>query len=152
MLIKGNQSYPLTENQKGITLFQALPNKIEKIEYILQKGVEVGIRRFVFFRSDFSQKLILSPNKKERFSHIAREALEQCGGVIVPEIEFFEEPPYETTSKTSLQIVLDTTGIALKLTEIPQNQEIGLWVGPEGGWSENERNKMKENGFIFARF
>ncbi len=30
--------------------------------------------------------------------------------------------------------------------------EIGLWVGPEGGWSEEERGKMRDYGFIFARF
>ena len=62
-----------------ITLYQALPNKIEKIEYILQKGVEVGIGKFVFFRSDFSQKLSLSDTKKVRLIAIAREAVEQCG-------------------------------------------------------------------------
>ena len=62
-----------------ITLYQALPNKIEKIEYILQKGVEVGIGKFVFFRSDFSQKLVLSDTKKVRLRAIVREAVEQCG-------------------------------------------------------------------------
>lgn len=51
-----------------------------------------------------------------------------------------------------MNVVLDTTGNMLKLTEMPQNDEIHLWVGPEGGWSENERSKMKENGFIFVRF
>jgi 16S rRNA (uracil1498-N3)-methyltransferase len=62
-----------------VSLYQALPNKYEKIEYILQKGVEVGISKFVFFRSDRSQKLLLSPAKIERFAAIAREAVEQCG-------------------------------------------------------------------------
>jgi 16S rRNA (uracil1498-N3)-methyltransferase len=62
-----------------ITLYQATPNKIEKIEWILQKGVEIGIRNFTFFPSERSQKLVLSPNKIARFQTIAREALEQCG-------------------------------------------------------------------------
>ena len=30
--------------------------------------------------------------------------------------------------------------------------EYSLWIGPEGGWSEDERSKMNANGFIFARF
>ncbi len=68
-----------------------MPNKIEKIEYILQKGVEVGIRKFVFFRSERSQKLILSDAKKTRLITIAREALEQCGGLVMPEIDFVNE-------------------------------------------------------------
>jgi 16S rRNA (uracil1498-N3)-methyltransferase len=83
--------FPQTEAKRMITLYQAMPNKYEKIEYIIQKGVEVGISRFVFFRSDRSQKLILSPSKIERFVSIAREAVEQCGGVRVPEIEFLEK-------------------------------------------------------------
>lgn len=143
---------PQTEPTKQISLYQALPNKIEKLEYIIQKGVEVGISRFIFFRSDFSQKLILSDSKKQRFHIIAREALEQCWGLRMPEIIFEDSISYNQYPSNILNTVLDTTGISKKLTEMPQNQEISLWVGPEGGWSENERNKMKENGFIFVRF
>jgi RsmE family RNA methyltransferase len=97
---------PNTEPQKRVSLYQALPNKYEKIEYILQKGVEIGIARFVFFRSDRSQKLLLSPNKIERFITIAREALEQCGGVVMPEILWIDRFPDATTEST--HIVLDT--------------------------------------------
>jgi RsmE family RNA methyltransferase len=48
--------------------------------------------------------------------------------------------------------VLDTTGISQNLREMPKNEEISIWVGPEGGWSDREREQMKENGFIFVRF
>ena len=36
-----SQKAPNTEPKKKVILYQALPNKYEKIEYILQKGVEV---------------------------------------------------------------------------------------------------------------
>lgn len=124
---------------------------MEKIEYILEKGVEVGIRKFIFFRSDHSQKFILSENKKARFLSIAREALEQCGGMVMPEIVFLDGMSYDESLLVT-NIALDTTGTPLKLTKMPSNRKISIWVGPEGGWSENERVKMKENGFIFARF
>lgn len=61
-----------------ITLYQAIPNRYEKLEYAIQKGVEVGISEFVFFPSDRSQKLAITPAKIERFTAIAREAVEQC--------------------------------------------------------------------------
>lgn len=172
-----DRKFPNTEPTRNITLYQAMPNKIEKIEYILQKWVEVGIRKFIFFRSDRSQKLVLSEAKKSRFFAIAREALEQCGGLVMPEIEFTDQvlsfchsdegrvcssADYETgqilhTSgwqerEKASHIVLDTTGVLQKMHEMPQNREISIWVGPEGGWSENEREKMRDNGFIFARF
>ncbi len=49
-------------------------------------------------------------------------------------------------------MVLDTTGKTIKIQEVPKNQEINIWTGPEGGWSEKEMKKMKDNGFVFVRF
>ena len=66
------------EAEKNITLFQALPNKLEKIEWIIQKNTEIGVKKIIFFRSDRSQKLMISDAKKERLRQISREALEQC--------------------------------------------------------------------------
>lgn len=145
-----SQRSPNTESNKKISLYQSLPNKYEKIEYILQKWVEIWITRFVFFRSERSQKLILSPKKIERFTHIAREALEQCGGVIFPQIEFLETFPSEQT--TDSNIVLDTLGESTRISSYDSLQSISLWVWPEGGWSDIERIKMVNNSFIFARF
>ncbi|MBP9779739.1 16S rRNA (uracil(1498)-N(3))-methyltransferase [Candidatus Gracilibacteria bacterium] len=144
------QREPHTEQKKKISLYQGMPNKYEKIEYILQKGVEVGIQKFIFFRSDRSQKLLLSSAKLDRFKSIAREALEQCGGCIMPEIEFLDRMPI--CQSPDHNIVLDTTGKLCTMHEFTELQNIHLWVGPEGGWSDGEREIMVGYGFIFARF
>lgn len=140
-----------SESKKKVYLYQALPNKYEKIEYIIQKWVEIGIAGFVFFRSDRSQKLLISENKIERFHLIAKEALEQCGWDIMPEIQFLNSFPEEMNINTS-NIVLDTIGENRRLISYDSLSHINLWVGPEGGWSETERQKMIDKGFIFARF
>jgi 16S rRNA (uracil1498-N3)-methyltransferase len=138
------------EPRQQIILHQAIPNKYEKIEYIIQKWVEVGITGFVFFRSDRSQKLLVSPAKIERYHLIAEEALEQCGGARMPEIVFHERMMEFWQDET--HIVLDTTGQLRWLTEYQTLGRLHLWVGPEGGWSETEKIKMWENSCIFARF
>jgi RsmE family RNA methyltransferase len=71
-----------------ITLYQACPNKLSKFEVIVQKCCEVGYSKIVFFESERSQKFVLSDNKKERLNKIAIEAIEQCGGNKIPEIEY----------------------------------------------------------------
>ena len=71
---------------RNITLFQSIPNKLEKAEYIVQKGVEVGISRFVFFKAERSQVLPVLEKKLERLQVIAKEALEQSGGFEMPSI------------------------------------------------------------------
>jgi len=75
-----------------LTLYQALPNKFEKIELIVQKCCEIGYKKIFFFQSDRSQKIHISENKKLRIQKIAIEASEQCGGSRIPEIEFTAAP------------------------------------------------------------
>lgn len=61
----------------NIILVQSLPNKLEKLEFILQKGVETGIDEFIFFPADRSQKLALLDKKVDRLEQIVVEAVEQ---------------------------------------------------------------------------
>ena len=145
-----DRRFPDTEAKKKITLYQALPNKIEKIEYILQKWVEIGIQKFIFFRSDRSQKMIISDSKIARFHIIAQEAVEQCGGVRIPELSFWCEE-WADDNRMS-HIVLDTIGPNRMMHEFTNIQDIGLWVGPEWWWSDRERSEMRDKGFIFAHF
>lgn len=92
------------ESDIHITLYQALPNKHEKLEWIIQKSVEIGIKKVIFFRSDRSQKLVISDAKKVRYGLIAQEALEQCGGLVPLEIEYLDHIPENDESK--IHIVL----------------------------------------------
>lgn len=142
--------FPNTESKKKISLYQAMPNKYEKIEYIIQKWVEVGISEFIFFRSDRSQKLTVSSSKIERYISIAREAVEQCGGMMVPRIVFYEKNM--SYIAPWVNIALDTIGVSRTFNEFDVLTECNLWIGPEGGWSGDERDKMISNDFIFARF
>lgn len=144
------RTFPKTEPLRQIFLYQALPNKYEKIEYILQKWVEVGIHRFVFFRSDRSQKLAITPAKIERFRLIAREAVEQCGGLTMPSIDFVDSITNYGLPHTN--ITLDTVWNPSKISDYSHFQVVNLWIWPEGGWSDAERSKMADNSFIFARF
>ena len=64
----------------NITIFQALPNKTATMEILIQKLVEIGINKVVFFRSDHSQLHEVPANKNTRIAAIAEEALEQSGG------------------------------------------------------------------------
>lgn len=74
-----------------IVLVQALPNKLEKLEFILQKGVETGTDEFIFFPADRSQKLALLDKKIDRFQQIIVEAVEQSGRNRIPRISIFQD-------------------------------------------------------------
>lgn len=74
-----------------LSLYNGMPNKLEKVEYMLQKGTEIGFTKFCFFRTERSQKLNLSTNKIQRLEKIIIEAAEQSGRAKIPELIFEED-------------------------------------------------------------
>lgn len=134
-------------HEESVHLFQALPNKTQKIEYIIQKWVEVGIDSFVFFCADRSQKLNLSENKLERYVKIAVEALEQSNGNIVPHIEIIKNLPKKMNWEVLFFHTKEEKIEANFLSQLPVSNYISILVGPEGGWSENEVEKFKEEKY-----
>lgn len=140
-----------TINQHKVHLFQAIPNKYEKIEYIIEKGVEVGITDFTFFHSDFSQKLQITDSKIKRFNTIAREALEQCGGAFPPTIRFIGEIHF-SESYSTVPIILHTKSVQKLNYKSTMSPSIIFFVWPEWWWSERELSEMISYGFIFVHF
>ena len=129
-----------------LNLFQALPNKIDKIESIIKNWTQIWISNFLFFRSDRSQKINITDKKIERFKKIILEASEQCGRNTIPEILFWEKPVL--TKLEWLNIFLHTKNDNSKLLkdlEIWENKVINIFVGPEGGFSDDEVWKFERN-------
>lgn len=140
---------------RKVVLFQSLPNKLEKLEYVLQKGVEVGVDEFVFFESERSQKLPILERKKDRMVQIAIEAVEQSWGNRVPEISFLKNLDEALThlGKTASAkiLVTHTDGQGKKLREVTVENfdTAALFVGPEGGFSPSEVTRFANLGATF---
>lgn len=123
-----------------IALYQSLPNKTSKIEYIVQKCSEIGFKKMVFFDSEFSQKLVLSDAKKQRIERIAIEAIEQCGGNKIPTIVFESDISDLASWKNVLSLVCDPSSEAQDLSKVDLKgiSKVNIFVGPEWGFSEDE--------------
>lgn len=133
-----------------LNIFQALPNKIEKIEFILKKWLEVWITGFYFYRSERSQKLILSENKIERLNKIIIEAVEQSWRTRVPEL-IIEDNICLEDFKDNENLYFHTKNNNSKLLKdlkLDYKKWINLFVWPEWGFGENEIKKFEQNNFI----
>lgn len=133
----------------NLNFFQALPNKIEKIEYILSKWVEICASNFYFFRSKRSQKLILSENKIQRLKKIIIEAVEQSWRSFIPELiieddinlEYFKnwENIFFHTDKANSEL--------LKNTDLNYNKWINLFIWPEWWFCDEEIKIFEKMNF-----
>lgn len=143
------------EPQTKITLYQGLP-KSDKMELIIQKCVELGIDRIVAVSTERAiVKLDKKEDKKiERWQKIAESAAKQSGRGKIPEIGkkvlSFKEAiaeakaldgaliPYEKEKENGLKSFVNTfTG-----------QTIGVFIGPEGGFSEEEISFAMANNVL----
>jgi 16S rRNA (uracil1498-N3)-methyltransferase len=132
----------------SLNLYQSIPNKIDKIELILQKWVEVWYKSFYFFRSERSQDLRLSDNKIERFKKIVIEAVEQSWRNVIPEIFFLDKLDFKNIFWEKLYFHTESEN-SKKLRELEIKRDcINIFVWPEWGFSEKEVKSFEENWLI----
>jgi 16S rRNA (uracil1498-N3)-methyltransferase len=138
-----------------VTLAQSLL-KGEKMDYLIQKATELGVKEVIPFFSSRSVPLLEKSrrlNRHHRWEKIAIEASKQCGRRVVPKIEFLRDysDMLQTASPDDLRFILwEREGIKLKevLEGTEEKKKIFFIVGPEGGFSQAEVDEAKRTGFI----
>ena len=126
-----------------VTLYAALLKR-ENFELVLQKATEVGVARVVPVVTARTVKLGF---KKDRAEKIVREAAEQSGRATVPVIEEptrFADAVKSATGSHAFFHVSNDRNADCRLTVD------GIWVGPEGGWTDEEVHMAREAGFEIA--
>jgi 16S rRNA (uracil1498-N3)-methyltransferase len=148
---------PSTEPRVDITLYQSLIDAAQ-FELVLQKGVELGVKRFVPLlteRVSGSGAIGASEGRQARWARIVQEAVEQSGRVFVPEViapvamdAAFADPPtglfivpWEGETSTSLRQVLKTQ-------DAGSHDVISIVIGPKGGLTEVEIEFLKQCGAL----
>ncbi|MBS3679535.1 16S rRNA (uracil(1498)-N(3))-methyltransferase [Ornithinibacillus massiliensis] len=146
-----------------VTIAQGLP-KGDKMDLVLQKGTELGASAFIPFQADRS--VVKWDAKKEekkltRYRKIIKEASEQSHRNHLPEIkpamklkQFIEESntyhvrlfAYEEEAKTA-----SFQSFASVVSKLNKGERVMICIGPEGGFSTDEVDTLKEHNFIPVR-
>ncbi|OLO38873.1 16S rRNA (uracil(1498)-N(3))-methyltransferase [Alkalihalophilus pseudofirmus] len=143
-----------------VTIAQALP-KGDKLDYVIQKGTELGAAQFIPVQGDRS--IVKWDGKKEdkrleRLSKIAKEAAEQSHRSRIPSIDSLHSIDQLIARKKEFDYVLfayeeeGKSGQHKKLANVLAEAKNGVsllfLVGPEGGFSAAEAKKLTGAGFI----
>ena len=141
----------------SLTLFQGLP-KNDKMELILQKTTELGITEVVPMYSAYALQKP-SQNRYERWHRVVVSATKQCKRVWLPELcnpQTFEASLAQL-EKFSLRLLFispnhsgesQTQYIKTVLRRVPDPTTIALFVGPEGGFSDQEIAVLVDSGCV----
>ncbi|MCU1259101.1 MAG: hypothetical protein JWO80_1986 [Bryobacterales bacterium] len=132
-----------------LTLFAAL-FKFDRFEWLVEKATELGVTRIVPVETARSEAGLLAAAAKraERWRKIARESAQQSRRVA----------PLEISDALKLTAV-EFSGWRCRLEERPgcsglwdaleaaAPAEIGILLGPEGGWTDSERERLDAAGW-----
>ena len=152
-IIKPN--YQSTNLPINIHLFQGLP-KSDKLELIIQKAVELGVatvtpvsmKRSIVKIDDKKKK-----SKRERWQAIAEAAAKQSKRTAVPEVcdilsykEFIARAKELDLLLVPYECADGMSATKTALSEIKSGMNVGIIIGPEGGFEQKEIEDALEIG------
>ena len=120
---------------REVYLFWSLLKK-DKNDWVLQKGTELGVSHFIPLLAERSEKTGFN---SERADKIVIEAAEQCGRGDIPLVRqpmLLQTALHEYGAKLPLFVCEQHE---LTKPQKPNFKEVGVLIGPEGGWSDKEK-------------
>ncbi len=148
-----------TELPSRVVLFQGIP-KGERMEFIIEKSVELGVAEIVPVQMRYCVVKLDAKNsekKQKRWQAIAEAAAKQSKRSVVPKVQ---KP---MTYKEALQYAADLDmllvpyenakgmeGTKEVLKKVASMKSIGAIIGPEGGFSEEEIEMVKDQADIIS--
>lgn len=115
--------------------------KKDKNDWVLQKATELGVRHLVPIMSSRTEK---TGFKLERAQKIAIEAAEQCGRADIPGVRepiTIDTAINELSQKARLLVAEQGSD----KIDLKDQEAVAIFIGPEGGWSDDEKNKFVES-------
>jgi 16S rRNA (uracil1498-N3)-methyltransferase len=119
------------------------PIKKERTDFIVEKAVELGAGRIVPVQTEFTNS---GRVKQDRLQAHAVEAAEQCGGTFVPEVAEMERLGRLLDAWPEGRRLMFCDETMLDAATALAGQSRGPWailIGPEGGFSEAERTRLR---------
>jgi len=125
--------------------------KPNRLEFLLEKGTELGVRQFVLFRS---RNANYASSNTDRFEKILRSAMKQSLQLFLPELSVFPQfdsfIKYCSDQDAEKFFAADAESeslLGLLLKKGLNSQPAIIAIGPEGGFTKDEFDIFNQNQF-----
>ncbi len=136
------------EAQTDVCLLFGYLKNADKNEFIVQKAVELGVKKIGVFSSEFSSAY-MNANKLERLNKVSKEAAKQCLRATAPIVEYYDTLQAALQSANAYENKIFACEFASE-SEIALDKIEGstaIVVGSEGGFSREEAENAKTLGY-----
>lgn len=128
--------------------------KFDHFEWMIEKATELGVERVVPFRATRSERGLeqAAAKRVERWRRIGLEAAQQSRRDRLPQIDeavaFEDVLPFEAVCRFACDEAPGVPGILNVLpTQRTREDTVALLIGPEGGWTIDERRQFHDAGW-----
>lgn len=125
------------------------PIKKARTDFIVEKAAEMGAARILPVQTDFTNSERI---RQDRLQAHAVEAAEQCGGTFVPGVGGLQPLSRVLDAWDGARRILwadeAAAGPAESLTGLPAADPWAILIGPEGGFSDAERARLRALPFV----
>jgi 16S rRNA (uracil1498-N3)-methyltransferase len=136
-----------------ITLIAALI-KFDRLEWLIEKATELGVSAIQPFEATRSERGLAQAAAKRlaRWERIALEASEQSRRAVLPRIASPVRFAKVLATDANVRLLLDETpDVQSILNSLPQSRmqtdHVACLLGPEGGWTDAERQQAAQAGW-----
>lgn len=148
------EELPPEPDRPPVHLFPAL-FKFDRFEWMIEKATELDVAQIEPFSAIRSERGLAQAASKrvERWKKIAVEASQQCRRKRLPEISVSKDLGAILACDLEWKLLLDESRSAAPLLSIldgrrvSMEHRIGLLLGPEGGWTDEERSAIVAAGW-----
>lgn len=141
------------ESPLNITLGLGI-SRGDRMDWAIQKSVELGVNSLTPLMTERCLIKFKGDKKQQRLQHwrnIVQHATEQCGRTVLPALNEIMDMANWLPQQNDLTVFLDPYAEKSLADLTPLNQRVTLLSGPEGGFSDNERDMAIAAGFIPVR-
>lgn len=120
---------------------------VARIEWFVEKAIEVGISEILLFRSSRTERKHINP---ERINKIAISAMKQSQQLWLPQISVFDDYSQMIRYATKYQdkFIAHCSGPTASLSELTIGSQSSLvLIGPEGDFTNDEINLALQSGY-----
>ncbi|MEK7580362.1 MAG: RsmE family RNA methyltransferase [Patescibacteria group bacterium] len=137
----------LNESSARIILYCSVLKK-DNFEWVAQKATEIGVKEIVPIVCEHTVKTDLNFSRLKKIIQEASEQSERGEAPTIKEIVNFPEAVADAKAN-SLNLFFDRGGSCFadvkKIASSTDNPRIGIFIGPEGGWTNQELGSAEEN-------
>lgn len=133
-------------NHLPVLYIGLLKNK-DRIEWLVEKSTEIGVSKIVFVNTKHSEKNKIN---LDRLKNVSISAMKQSKRLFLPQIEFYKSLDDALSVSNGVSVLAHERVESMSMHPYDFlskysnsiNTQFNYWIGPEGGFTEDEVNKV----------